>query len=311
MTLIAVAPAREGSWVHDAVVRGGGQIADVNRASGLIWTDPKHPERLSEILAAQPSALEWVQLPFAGIENFWNHGVFAARRANGDPYTWTCGKGVYAEPVAEMALTMLLMGFRNVHQYAKASSWSGPSGRNLHNARIVILGAGGITEAFLRMIEPFNCHTTVLRKNVAPMARASEVLSIEALDDVLPSADALVIALSLTPETIGVIGAPQLALMQKHAWIISVGRGRHIDADALVAALETGALGGAGLDVTDPEPLPDGHRLWSLPNVIITPHIGNTPEMAVPLLAERTTANVRRFCAGEPLVGLVHLELGY
>ena len=99
--------------------------------------------------------------------------------------------------------------------------------------------------------------------------------------------------------------------MERHAWLVNVARGRHVVTDDLVTALRDGVIGGAGLDVTDPEPLPDGHPLWSLPNCIITPHVGNTPEMAVPLLAERVAANVRRFAAGEELLGPVDADLGY
>jgi phosphoglycerate dehydrogenase-like enzyme len=92
---------------------------------------------------------------------------------------------------------------------------------------------------------------------------------------------------------------------------VNVARGPHIVTDDLVAALRDGAIGGAGLDVTDPEPLPEGHPLWSLPNCIITPHVANTPDMAQPLLAERITQNVRRFGRGEELIGPVDPELGY
>ena len=99
--------------------------------------------------------------------------------------------------------------------------------------------------------------------------------------------------------------------MEEHAWLVNVARGRHIVTDDLVEALRDGVIGGAALDVTDPEPLPADHPLWSLPNCIITPHVGNTPEMARPLLAERVTANVRRFAQGAELIGLVDTELGY
>ena len=99
--------------------------------------------------------------------------------------------------------------------------------------------------------------------------------------------------------------------MESHAWLVNVARGRHVVTDDLVWALREGVIGGAALDVTDPEPLPAGHPLWSLPNCIITPHIGNTPEMAVPLLGERITANVRRYLAGEELIGLVDVRHGY
>ena len=129
--------------------------------------------------------------------------------------------------------------------------------------------------------------------------------------DAIAGADVVILALALTPDTEGMISRSELEQMQSHAWIVNVARGRHIVTDDLVWALEHGVIGGAGLDVTDPEPLPADHPLWRLPNCIITPHVGNTPEMAVPLLSERITANVRRFAAGEPLIGPVHVDLGY
>jgi D-3-phosphoglycerate dehydrogenase len=90
-----------------------------------------------------------------------------------------------------------------------------------------------------------------------------------------------------------------------------VARGRHVDTDALVDALARGSIGGAAIDVTDPEPLPEGHPLWSAPSCLITPHVGNTPEMGVPLLAARVSENVALFAAGRPLLGLVDVRLGY
>ena len=127
----------------------------------------------------------------------------------------------------------------------------------------------------------------------------------------LPLADVVVLALAVTSETVGVIGADQLALMKDDAWIVNLARGVHIDTDALVDALRNSRIGGACLDVTDPEPLPDAHPLWSLENCLITPHVGNTPEMGLELLAERVTENVRRYAAGDDLLGPVDLDLGY
>jgi phosphoglycerate dehydrogenase-like enzyme len=137
------------------------------------------------------------------------------------------------------------------------------------------------------------------------------VLEADRYADALPGADLVVVALALTPETDGIIGAGELELMERHAWLVNVARGRHVVTDDLVTALREGEIGGAGLDVTEPEPLPDGHPLWSLPNCLITPHVGNTPEMARPLLAQRITANVRRFATGEDLIGPVDVDAGY
>ena len=125
--------------------------------------------------------------------------------------------------------------------------------------------------------------------------------------------DALVVfvALALSPETEHIIGPAELAVMREDAWLVNVARGRHVDTPALVKALQEERIGGAAVDVTDPEPLPDGHPLWTMPNCLITPHSADTPEMCRPLLAERIRENVQRFASGRPLVGTVDLAAGY
>ena len=143
------------------------------------------------------------------------------------------------------------------------------------------------------------------------MEGASQVVGPENLHDLLPNTDLLMLALALTPETSGIIAEKEFALLPEHAWVVNVARGGHIVTSDLVDALHARSIGGAALDVTDPEPLPDDHPLWKLENCIITPHIGNTPEMGIPLLAERVTANVQRYGDGLPLLGPVDVTLGY
>ena len=109
----------------------------------------------------------------------------------------------------------------------------------------------------------------------------------------------------------GLIGAAELALMEPHAWIVNVARGRHVVTDDLVDALQNGVIGGAGLEVTEPEPLPDGHPLWTLDNCVITPHVGNTLEMGLPLITARVEENVRRWIAGDDLLGILDPAAGY
>jgi phosphoglycerate dehydrogenase-like enzyme len=153
--------------------------------------------------------------------------------------------------------------------------------------------------------------TAVRRDASIPFAGVARTLGLERLHEALADADVVFLALALTPETERVIGSPELAAMPAHAWLVNVARGRHVDTDALVAALRDRTIAGAGLDVTDPEPLPDGHPLWSLPNALITPHTANTQAMAVPLLGHRIRENVRRFAAGEDLIGPVDPARGY
>jgi phosphoglycerate dehydrogenase-like enzyme len=131
------------------------------------------------------------------------------------------------------------------------------------------------------------------------------------LDEVLAGAAVVFMALALTPATTGLIGHRQLELMGPDAWLVNVARGRHVQTDALVEALGERRIGGAALDVTDPEPLPDGHPLWTAPNCIITPHTADTWEMVVPMLAERIRTNVAHLIAGEPLDGVVDPDAGY
>jgi len=120
-----------------------------------------------------------------------------------------------------------------------------------------------------------------------------------------------VLALALTPQTEHVIAARELAAMSPTAVLVNVARGQHVDTDALVEALRSGSIGGAALDVTDPEPLPDDSPLWREPRCLITPHTANPWQTAQPLLARRTQDNVQRFARGEPLLGLVDLAAGY
>jgi phosphoglycerate dehydrogenase-like enzyme len=286
----------------EAVHAGGGYVVPLAEAEGIVWGDARNPDALAAALEQAPQA-RWVQLPFAGIENF-THLL-------DDERTWACGKGVYAEPVAELALTLGLAGLRGLGIYGRAQVWEPPRGGNLLGARVTILGGGGITTSLARLLQPFDCHITVVRRRAEDLAGVDDVLDADRYADALPGADLVVLALALTPDTEGLIAADELGLMEPHAWLVNVARGRHVVTDDLVAALRDGVIGGAGLDVTDPEPLPQGHPLWSLPNCIITPHVGNTPEMAVPLLAARITTNVRHYAEDEELEGLVDLEAGY
>jgi phosphoglycerate dehydrogenase-like enzyme len=288
--------------VRDAVIAGGGHIVEPADASAIVWTAARNASGLREVLDAN-AHLEWVQVPFAGIENFVP--------ILDDNRIWTCGKGVYAEPVAEHALALALAGMRHISGYSRATQWTGPAGRNLLGASVTIVGGGGITESLIRLLLPFNCDITVVRRTVEHIDGADTVVGQENLVDALAGADIVFLALSLTRETIGLIGKSELEVMEPHAWIINVARGGHIVTDDLVWALQNNIIGGAALDVTDPEPLPENHPLWTLPNCIITPHVGNTPEMAVPLLSARITENVKRFINDEALIGLVDVRHGY
>ncbi len=301
--LIAVEP-KSGRFesIEVAVVEGGGKLAPLEQADALIWADAHNPGALPAMLERAPK-LRWVSLPFAGIEPFVPY-------LNTD-LDWTCARGVYSKPVAEHALMLGLAGLRGLTTYVPATTWSPPEGHNLLGGKVTIFGAGGITQELIKLLAPFECEITVIRRKAEPLAGAHRTLALEDRVDGLAGADLVVLALALTDTTRGVIGEAELAAMADHGWLVNVARGGHVQVEPLLAALRAGTIGGAALDVTDPEPLPDGHDLWNEPRVIITPHIGNTPEMGVPLLADHVRLNVANFRAGLALEGLVSVTAGY
>ncbi len=294
-------------WVAGAIAAGGGQPVGIDdEPEGLVWMDMAS-DRLAELrrlIDAHPG-IRWVQLPVAGIEAAFEAGVVDGRRR------WTSAKGAYAEPVAEHALALVLAGLRHLTERARASSWGEPKGTTLFDQPVTIVGGGGITEALLRLLAPFRVEATVVRQHPVPLSGARSTVAADALVDSLRSATAVVLALALTPRSRGLIGRQELAAMRRDAWLVNVGRGALVDTPALVEALRDRRIGGAALDVTDPEPLPPDHPLWQLDNCLVTPHTADTPEMVRPLLAARIAENVRRFGAGEDLVGLVDPAAGY
>lgn len=302
---IAIGP-EPADFAVAAVEAGGGTVVKLGEeADGLVWLSPRHLPELAGALAERPG-IRWVQLPFAGVENAMAAGFIDDSRA------WTCAKGSYARPVAEHALMLALAGLRVLPSRIRARSWGSPEGRMLYGARVTILGGGGITEELLRLMAPFGVSATVVRRQAAvPVPGADRVVEPSQLASVLPGSMVVFLALALTPETAGIIGAAEMDLIGPDGWLINVARGGHVDTDALVEALREGRLGGAGLDVTEPEPLPEGHPLWSEPRCMITPHTADTWEMVLPPLAARITTNVAHFLAGEPFEGVVDPHAGY
>ena len=301
---VAVGPLPS-DFAVDAVRSGGGQVVELaDNPDSLVWLDPSDVDGLATWLKQVPDA-RWVQLPFAGVERVAAAGLLD------DARIWTCAKGAYAEPVAEHALILALAGLRYLPVRVEARSWGIPAGTSLYDQEVTILGGGGIATSLLELLAPFRVRVTVIRRNPAPMKGAAKVVAVDALHDALPGALVVFLALALTPQATGIIGAAELAAMGDGAWLVNVARGAHVVTADLVEALDSESIGGAALDVTDPEPLPDGHPLWGRQNCIITPHTADTIEMVVPLLAARIRTNVERLTADEPMVGLVDPAAGY
>ena len=305
---VAVLPVAQHEYLR-AIALGGGIAADLNaQTSGLVWTDSQDVAQLGEILSTNPQ-ITWVQLPFAGVDNF--KALFDSVSASGRELVFTSAKGAYREPVAEHALMLALALGRALPERLAARTWGEKFAASLFDSKVLIVGGGGIAEELLRLLAPFRVDATVARRSSDPLAGANRVIGLSDLDANLPTADFVFLAAALTVETKGLFDANRFALMKPTAYLINIARGAIVDSSALEQALVKGEIAGAGIDVTDPEPLPDGHSLWNTPNLIITPHTADTPEQCIRLLSDRIVLNVNALIQGTALVGEVNLDLGY
>lgn len=291
---------RNADAVTEAVESGGGKVVtSPDAAEAIVWLGGA--SGLSEVLH---EGVRWVQLPSAGVESWMESGVIDGERV------FTSAVGAYAGTVAEHALALMLAGARRLPECARATSWGERWGRPFADSTVVILGAGGIGRVLIRLLEPFGTRVLAVTRSGREV-QGAESFAMDELDRVWPEGDYFVVAAPATEETRHMIGARELAAMKDNAWVVNVARGSLIDTNALVEALAAGGIGGAALDVTDPEPLPDGHPLWSEPRALITPHSANPPEALLHGLVERVEENVGRYVEGEELVGIIEVEAGY
>ncbi len=290
---VHVAPESDRA-VEEAIPAAGGRIGPLAEADALVWLD-SNPDSFPESL---PDGIRWVQLPSAGVEN-WLAKTDRER-------LWTSAAGAYGLPVAEHALALMLAGTRRLADCARTATWTAPPARPLDGSTVAIVGAGGIGRALIALLAPLDVEVLAVTRR-----GRDGTLPADRLPEVLPAAHHVVIAAPATPDTRHVIGAGELEAMREDAWLVNVARGSLVDTDALVATLAAGSIGGAALDVTDPEPLPDGHPLWSEPRALITPHIANPPATLRRYLARHVEENVRRFARGEELLGVIDPDAGY
>ena len=177
---------------------------------------------------------------------------------------------------------------------------------------MLVVGLGGIGSEVARRAHGFDMKVLATRRSRKERpAYVDRQGTAQDLDAMLPLADVVVLAVPLTEETEGMINARTLELMKPGAYLVNIARGKVVDTDALVTALESGKLAGACLDVTDPEPLPADSPLWEMPNVVITPHVASRAALTGERRKDLFLSNLRRFGAGEPLLNVVDLSVGY
>ncbi len=309
LTVALGRPAAPGVWVGpghdqrvtDAVLRSGGRLVEPGEADVVVWLNPR-PAGLDSVLHP---GVRWVQLPLAGVEAWIGDPVLTSGPL------FTSARGAYAKAVAEHALALLLAGSRRLAESARSTSWNRPDTRMLTGAGVVIIGAGGIGIELIRYLAPFDCRIIAVNRSGDPVDGADETLPVSRLDDACGRADYFVLAAPATPATNALIGADQLARMSPEAWIVNIARGSLIDTAALTTALAAGAIGGAALDVTEPEPLPADHPLWTEPRCLITSHSANPTAARLQALADRVAENMARYARGEQLIGEIDPEAGF
>ncbi|MCK9252752.1 MAG: D-2-hydroxyacid dehydrogenase [Clostridiales bacterium] len=256
--------------------------------------------------------LEWMQLNSAGAREYIVSGHFPKGAS------LTNATGAYGLAISEHMLAMLLMLQKNLHRYhdnQKMALWrsEGPV-TAIDGSTTLVIGLGDIGGEFARRMKHLGSYTIGIKRQTGPKPDFLDELHLTSeLDELLPRADVVALSLPDTAATRHLLNRDRLSAMKKTAILLNVGRGNSIDTDALCDALANGQLLGAGMDVTDPEPLPSEHRLWKLPNVIITPHVSGGYSLAA--TRERilaiATDNFARYLDDRALVNLVDFEAGY
>lgn len=300
--LRAVAPGVDIAALAEAGPAHDAQLADAQAVLGLC----------DEAVISAAPALHWVQVLNVGVEGCVSVPGLVERGI-----VLTNLQRTNAPPIAEHAIAMMMALARGLPRYAihqQAGRWQSERQhmRELGGRTLLVVGLGGIGTEVARRGHGLGMRVIATRNSrregpdfVAKVGLPDELLTLAA------EADVVISALPLTAETTGLFDRAFFDAMKPGGYFLSLGRGRSTVTDDLVAALRSGRLAGAGLDVTDPEPLPAGHPLWSMPNVIISPHVSAGSDVQAQRNELVLVENLRRYVAGEPLLNVVDIERGY
>ena len=220
----------------------------------------------------------------------------------------TNASGVHAPNAAEHVVGSIVAFSRRLHEAARADNWQPASPGELSGSTVTIVGLGAIGEAVADRLDPFGVTTIGVRRSPEAGGPTDELLDPDSLHTALARSDFVVLSCPLTDATRGLIGDAEIATLPSDSVLVNVARGEVIETDALVKGLRRGQVGGAALDVTDPEPLPDAHPLWDLDEVLITPHTAGSTPQYYDRLVEIVADNAKRLEAGEPLRNRVPID---
>lgn len=314
MTLPPIRAALARSGLGEVTVSLGEDLRELDwlaEAAGLVTSndivrDPRFP--LAELARAAPR-LRWIHIIGAGIEPLL-------------PLDWlppglvlTNNSGVHVEKMREsamMALLALNARLPEIVTNQRKARWDAIFTSRISGKTVLVVGLGKMGGAVASAAKVLGVRVIGVRRSGMPHPDVERVVAVDALDSMLPDADFVVLATPLTPQTRHLIDRRRIGLMKKGAGFLNIGRAGSIDHDALVAALGSGALSGAIVDVHDPEPLPGSSPLWGADNLILTPHVTSDDlDQYLPKTYDLVFANAARLLRGEPLLNAVDPALGY
>lgn len=291
----------------EVVDAGQERIADELPRADVYCGHAKVPVPWDEVVRG--GRLQWIQSSAAGLDHCLVPSVVTS------DIVVTSASGVLAKQVADHTLALLTGVLRNLPTYFRAQQareFIRRPTRDLHGARIGIVGLGGNGRRLARVLKPME--TTIVATDWFPVNKpdyVDELLPADALDDILPRIDILILAAPLTEHTLGMIDERRLRMLPAEAVVINMARGPLIVERDLVKVLLSGHLWGAGIDVTEEEPLSPDSPLWDMPNLIITPHVGGQRASRIDDMTDLFCLNLARYLANQPLVNLVDKSLGF
>lgn len=293
---------------HEIVDAGQERIATELLEADIFCGHAKVPVPWPDVV--RKGRLKWVQSSAAGLDH-----CLVPEVCETEDIIVTSASGLFADQVAEQTLALLLGLLRGLPTFFRAQQkkeFIRRPTRDLHRTTVGIVGLGGNGTRIAETLRPFK--TRILATDIFTDDKpecVDELWPADQLDRLLAESDYVILCVPLNSQTLGMMSAPQFARMKPGSLLINVARGQVVKEDDLVAALESGHLGGAGLDVTEVEPLPEASKLWDMPNVIITPHVGAQAARRVDDSTELICENLRRYFSGRKLLNKVDKRLGF
>ena len=276
----------------------------------LIIMGSHYKQPIADLLKKSAKKLRWIQAGSDGLDKFVIPGI-------PDGVVITNTSGTKGRTISEHAMGLWIALHQKIHEFERlriSREWEAYRDKmrketgSIEGHTLVLMGYGNIGKEIARKAKAFDTQVIAVNRSGTGDGEADRIVKIENVHDVLPEADALIFCMPFTKVTRGLIGKAELDLMKPSAVIVNVARGELIDTDAMVEALKGGKLAGAGIDVTDPEPLPADHALWDLENVIISPHVAGHGGPLYERLGELYTENIERFIRGDELINVVNPE---